>query len=132
MTEKTLARTRELLEAAGRARPQAGTVEQQAADYYAAYLDEAAIEAKGVAPLTPLLERIGAVDSKPALARLLGEELRADVDALNNTDFYTDRLFGLWVTAALNEPATNTPYCCRAGWTCPTASTTSKRLPAWP
>jgi hypothetical protein len=36
------------------------------------------------------------VDSKPALARLLGEELRADVDALNNNRLLYRRLFGLW------------------------------------
>ena len=53
MSEVAAERTRALLEAAGTASPAPGTVEQQAADYYASYMDEAAIEAKGLAPLQP-------------------------------------------------------------------------------
>ena len=115
MTEKTLLRTRELLEAAGKARPQPGTVEQQVADYYAAYLDEAAIEAKGAgaAGAARRADRRRRLEVGPGAN--LGEELRADVDALNNTDLYTDRLFGLWVTAGLNDPGTNTPYLLQGG-----------------
>jgi hypothetical protein len=90
-------------------------VQQQAADYYASYMDEAGIEATGTAPLKPLLDRIAAIDSASSLSRALGEELRADVDALNATDFYTDRLFGLWVTADLNAPTASVPYLLQGG-----------------
>ena len=90
-------------------------MQQQAADYYASYMDEAGIEAKALAPLAPMLERIAAIDSHAALSRALGEELRADVDALNNTNFRTDRLFGVWVTAALDDPATSRPYLLQGG-----------------
>ena len=38
------------------------------------------------------------------LARVLGATLRADVDALNATNFYTDNLFGLWVAQDLDDP----------------------------
>jgi len=44
MTEETAQRTRQLLEEAARVEPAAGTVRQQAADYYASYMDEAEIE----------------------------------------------------------------------------------------
>src|ERR1051325_6638459 len=44
MTEEAASRTRELLESAAKASPAAGTVQQQAADYYASYIDEAGIE----------------------------------------------------------------------------------------
>ena len=115
MAEDAAERTRALLEAAGKASPAPGTIEQQAADYYASYMDDAGIEAKGLAPLQPMLARIAAIDSPAALSRALGEELRADVDALNNTNFRTDRLFGVWVTAALDDPATSRPYLLQGG-----------------
>jgi len=115
MIEDTATRTRQLLEEAGRASAAAGTVQQQAADFYASYMDEAAIEAKGLAPLKPLLDRIAAIDSVPGLSRALGDEVRADVDALNSTNFHTDRLFGVWVTGNLNDPATSVPYLLQGG-----------------
>ena len=115
MSEIAAQRTRELLEAAVTPAPAAGTVQQQAADYYASYMDEAGIEAKGLSTLKPLLDRIAAIDSHGALSRALGEELRADVDALNNTNFRTDRLFGVWVTAALDDPSTSRPYLLQGG-----------------
>ena len=115
LTEQAAERTRGLLEDAAKASPAAGTVQQQSADYYASYMDEAAIEAKGLTPLKPVLDRFAAIDSHAALSRVLGEELRADVDALNNTNFRTDRLFGVWITAALDDPAATRPYLLQGG-----------------
>ena len=46
---------------------------------------------------------------------MLGETLRADVDALNNTNFFTENLFGLWVAGGLNDPAHNMPYLMQGG-----------------
>ena len=48
MSEAAAERTRALLEAAGKASPVSGTVQQQAADYYASYMDDAGIEAKEI------------------------------------------------------------------------------------
>jgi putative endopeptidase len=115
LAEETARRTRELLEAAARSSAPAGSAERQVGDYYAAYLDERAIEAGGTRPLRPMLARIDAIHDKTALARALGEDLRADVDPLNNTDFHTDRLFGLWVSPDLQEPASNAPYLLQGG-----------------
>jgi putative endopeptidase len=115
MTEDAAVRTRELLESAAKASPTAGSVQQQAADYYAGYMDEPTIESKGLAPLKPMLDRIAAIDSLSTLSRALGEELRADVDALNATNFHTDRLFGVWVTADLNDPSKSVPYLLQGG-----------------
>jgi putative endopeptidase len=115
MSEDTAAKTRDLLEEAGRANPAENTVQQQAADYYASSMDAAGIEARGLAPLRPMLDAIAAIDTRARLARALGEALRADVDALNATDFHTDRLFGVWVTASMNEPSTSVPYLLQGG-----------------
>ena len=48
-------------------------IEAEVGDYYAACTDEAAIEAKGLEPIRPALARVGAISSKKAFFRLLGE-----------------------------------------------------------
>lgn len=45
-------------------------------DFYASFMNEKAVDAAGIAPLTPTLDRIKAVDGKPALAREMGALLR--------------------------------------------------------
>jgi putative endopeptidase len=115
LSEATNRRTRELLEEAAAAGAPAGSIQRKVGDFYAAFMDEAGIEARGVAPLRPALERAAAVKDKLELARLLGEELRADVDPLNNTDFHTDRLLGLWVAPDLNAPGRYVPYLLQGG-----------------
>jgi putative endopeptidase len=114
LAEEADARTRALLEKAGR-EAAAGSDARKAGDYYAAFMDEASIERRGVAPLKERLDRIGAIADRRALAEVLGESLRADVDALNNTDFYTDNLFGLWVAQDFNDPTHNTGYLLQGG-----------------
>ncbi|KRG43709.1 peptidase M13 [Stenotrophomonas panacihumi] len=106
--------TRDIIEGAS-ANDRASGEEKKIGDYYAAFMDEAGIEAKGVAPVQPELDAIAQIADKQALARELGGELRADVDLLNATDFYTDRLFGLWVTADLMQPERYAPYLVQGG-----------------
>ncbi|MGV8961043.1 MAG: M13 family metallopeptidase [Stenotrophomonas sp.] len=114
IAEKTLADTRAILEQA-RDNPSARGEAKQIGDYYAAFLDETAIESRGLTPLQPQLEAINQLADKAALARTLGGELRADVDLLNATNFYTDRLFGLWVSVDLLQPGRNAPYLVQGG-----------------
>lgn len=92
-----------------------GSEARKVGDYYDAYMDEKAIESKGLNPLKAELEEINSVANKTALARVIGSELRADVDPLNNTNFYTDRLFGLWVSPDFNNPNRNVPYILQGG-----------------
>ena len=61
----------------------------------------AGIDAAGLAPIKPDLDRIAAIADVNGLSRVLGEQLRADVDPLNATDFATENLFGVFVTQAL-------------------------------
>jgi endothelin-converting enzyme/putative endopeptidase len=84
-------------------------------DYYNAYMNEAAIEEKGIAPLKPMLSKIDAIKDKAGLTRALGESLRADVDPLNNTNFFTENLFGLWVAPGFHDPDRNMPYLLQGG-----------------
>ncbi len=107
-------RTAELIRQAGSA-PRDAADARRIGDYYAAYMNEAAIEAQGLAPLQPELAAIAALADRKALAGYLGALLRADVDPLNATDFYTDRLFGLWVSPDLDQPARNMAYLLQGG-----------------
>ena len=55
---------RRIIEAAAAAHPASGTPEQQIGDYYAAFMDEAAIESTGLAPAQADLQRIAAATSR--------------------------------------------------------------------
>jgi putative endopeptidase len=108
-------RTAELIRNAGASKPAGGTEARKIADYYDGYMDLATIERNGLGPLAPELAEIRALSSKSALAHLFGKQLRADVDPLNNTEFHTDRLFGLWVSPDFNDPDRNAPYLLQGG-----------------
>jgi predicted metalloendopeptidase len=89
--------------------------ERRIGAFYASVMDEKVIEAKGLAPLQPQLAAIAALTDRRGLARYIGSTLRADVDPLNNTDFQTEHLFGVWVTQALEDPTTTVPYLLQGG-----------------
>jgi len=108
-------RTAALIEEAAKADAPAGSNTRKIADLYNSYMDEATIEAKGLAPLRSQLEAIAAIHDQRALARALGESLRADVDALNNTNFHTANLFGLWVAPGFNESEHYAAYLLQGG-----------------
>jgi putative endopeptidase len=110
-TEKRLA---DLIQAAGKtAAP--GSDARRVADFYAAYLDEAAIEQKGLAPLQPELDAIAAIKDSKGLATALGGTLRADVDVLNATNFETSNIFGLWIAQDLDDPSRYVPFVLQGG-----------------
>ena len=88
---------------------------RQMGDYYAAFMDEESIAAKGAAPITTELAAIAEIADKKALATALGESLRADVDLLNATNYHTDHLFGLWVSQDLNKPSDYAAYLVQGG-----------------
>jgi putative endopeptidase len=114
LAEETNQRIAKMIEGLGADKGNSGEA-RKVADYYNAYMNEAAIEAKGTAPIKPTLARIDAIKDKAGVVRALGESLRADVDPLNNTDFQTENLFGLWVAQGLNDPAHNMPYLLQGG-----------------
>ncbi len=115
LAEEASQRTRKLIEEAASANAPEGSEVRKLGDAFASFMDEAAIEAKGVAPLKPELDRIAAISTRSELATVLGDTLRADVDALNTGHVTTDRLFGLWVTEDLNEPSRYAPYLLQGG-----------------
>jgi len=108
-------RTLGLIEETVKANPPAGSSTRKIADLYNSFMDEATIESKGLAPLRPHLDAVAAIRDKHELARALGESLRSDVDALNNTNFHTPNLFGLWVAPGFNDSDHYAPYLLQGG-----------------
>lgn len=108
-------RTASLIEELAHGSAAPGSGQRKVADLYNSYMDEPGIEAKKTEPLRPLLDAIAAVKDKRDLARVLGGSLRSDVDALNNTNFHTPNLFGLWVAPDFNDSEHYTAYLLQGG-----------------
>ncbi len=107
-----------------RANAPAGSSQRKIADLYNSYMDEAAIDAKGWRRCNRISRPLPAIHNKKELAYALGQTLRADVDALNNTNFHTANLFGCGWRPASTIPITTPLTCCRAACNFPIASTT--------
>jgi putative endopeptidase len=88
---------------------------RKAGDYYAAFMNEAAVEKAGTKPLAAPLAAIAKIGDRRALARALGASLRADVDMLNASHLHTPRLFGLWVEEDMNDPSRTAGYLIQGG-----------------
>ncbi|MGH9522181.1 MAG: M13 family metallopeptidase [Terriglobales bacterium] len=111
--------TAALIEQMAKSNPAAGTEQRKIADLYASYMNEAAIEKNGMAELRPHIDAINAIKDKRDLAKALGASLRADVDPLNNTNFHTANLFGLWTAPGFEDADHYTPYLLQGGLTLP-------------
>ena len=108
-------RTAALIEEVAKSNAAPSSGPRKIADLYNSYMDEAGIEAKGLTPLKPHLDTIAAVKDKRELAFVLGKTLRADVDALNNTNFHTANLFGLWVAPGFGDSEHYAAYLLQGG-----------------
>ena len=65
-------RVRELIETAAASQPSTGSAAQKIGDYYAAFIDQAGIEAQGLTPVQEDLKRISAANSRQDIATLFG------------------------------------------------------------
>lgn len=113
LNEQVQNRTRILIEDA--AKTPSNSEAAKVGDFYASYMDRAAIEAKSIAPLQPQLTAITAIADKARLATVMGASLRADVDPLNNTNFHTENLFGIWVAPGFDDPDHYSAYLLQGG-----------------
>ena len=73
-------RTRAVIEDAAKANPAPGSVEAKIGTTYASFMDQAAIEKAGAAPLKPYLDRIAAIKTPTELATAFGEATRHGMD----------------------------------------------------
>lgn len=92
-----------------------GLEARKVGDYYATFMDEAGIEAKGLAPVKDALAAIASIHDHAGLSRALGASLRADVDVLNRGETHTEHLFGLWVAQDLNDPSHYSAFLLQGG-----------------
>ncbi|MGN2247709.1 M13 family metallopeptidase [Frateuria sp. GZRR35] len=113
--QKAEKRNAQIVREAGASHPAAGSDQRKIADYYAAFMNEAAIEKAGLSPLKPELDRIDAIRNRSDLSRVLGGQLRADVDPINATNYHTEHLFGLFVAQGLEDPSHNIAYLLQGG-----------------
>jgi len=109
----------DLIEEASRSGAPANSPRRRVGDLYQSYMNEATIEAQGTKPLAAPLKEIAAIRDRTQLARALGQTLRADVDALNNTNFHTPNLFGSWVAPSFQDTAHYTAYLMQGGLALP-------------
>jgi predicted metalloendopeptidase len=115
LVDLTRNRIAELVQSAGALAPPPGSDARKIGDYYASFMDEATIESLGLRPVQPKLDRIAAIADREALSRALGATLRADVDAFNATNFYTDNVLGLWVAQDLDEASRYSAFLLQGG-----------------
>jgi putative endopeptidase len=72
MRDRSDARVRQIVEDLAQAKHAPGSIEQKIGDFYASFMDEAAIDQAGLAPVQPWLAEIDAVQTPAQLARLVG------------------------------------------------------------
>ncbi|MDR7103185.1 putative endopeptidase [Croceicoccus sp. BE223] len=96
-----------------------GTAQDAVRRYHAAFMDVAAIEKAGLAPVQGQIARYDRIATNEDLSRALGQQLRADVDPFNWSDVETPHLFGLFVSAPLSG-GENEPYLLPGGLSLPT------------
>jgi putative endopeptidase len=94
LVKKTNQRVRALIQGADALEPFRGSVTQKIGDYYASFIDEDGIEAKGLTPLATELAVISAISNQTSLSAYLGTTLNSEVDGLTDSAAH---IFGVWV-----------------------------------
>ncbi|MFT7722777.1 MAG: M13 family metallopeptidase [Roseateles sp.] len=97
-------RVRTIIEELAKRKARPGSVEQKVGGFYAAYMDTAAIDKAGLAPIKPLLDGIAALRTREQLAAWMG----AHMDQLNMP-------VALAVDADAKDPGTNLLMTWQAG-----------------
>src|SRR4029079_8008441 len=95
LNDQTDKRVADLIQQVAKGSAPANSERSKIGLYYTTFMDTGAIEKAGLKPLRATLDSISAIRDRRQLAQFLGSTLRADVDALNSTNFYTENLLGL-------------------------------------
>lgn len=93
----------------------AGSPARAVADYRAAWLDEARLDARGLAPLSPILDSIDRLRDKAGLTRLLGRWIGVDVDPLSFGIYQSARLLGVSVEPGIDGEKINPAFLVQGG-----------------
>ena len=100
LVARTSQRVRDLIQQAAATHSAESSVAQKVGDYYASFVDEGSIQAKGMAPLADEMALISAISNKASLSAYLGSTLNSEVDGLTGN---ADHIFGVWVNQSFTE-----------------------------
>jgi predicted metalloendopeptidase len=100
LVARTSQRVRDLIQEAAAAQSAKGSVAQKVGDYYASFMDESSIGAKGMTPLADEMAMISAITNKASLSAYLGATLNTEVDGLTGN---ADHIFGAWVNQSFTD-----------------------------
>lgn len=105
LRDQSQERTRLVIEGAAKTNAAPGSDAAKVGDFYASFMDEAAINAKGVAPIKPALDAIAGISTTSELAKALGAANRIGVDTP----------FGLGVLQNIKQPDIMSVYMGQGG-----------------
>lgn len=100
LVARTGQRVGDLIQEAASAQPAKGSIAQKVGDYYASFMDESSIDAKGMTALADEMAAIAAINSKKSLSAYLGTTLNTEVDGLTGN---ADHVFGVWVNQSFTD-----------------------------
>jgi predicted metalloendopeptidase len=112
LMERNAERVRGLIQEASINHSADGAIAQKVGDYYSSFMDQAAIESKGLAPLADSLSRISAISDKSTLSAYLGTTLGSEVDGLTAN---SDHIFGIWINQGFDDASHNLPHIWQGG-----------------
>ncbi|MEP6763569.1 MAG: M13 family metallopeptidase [Gemmatimonadaceae bacterium] len=92
-----------------------GSNARKVADFRAAYMNDAAIEAQGLAPIKKQLDSIGHLENKATLTRFLGHAMPADVDPLNVGIYQSSHVLGFAVERSIHGEKTYDAFLVQGG-----------------
>lgn len=112
LKEKTSQQVRDLIHSAGAVQSSKGSITQRVGDYYLGFMDEDAIEARGMSPLAKELTAIAAIQDSSSLSAYLGGTLNSEIDGLTNN---SDHIFGVWINQGFEDSEHNLPHLWQGG-----------------
>jgi putative endopeptidase len=110
-----------IVKEAAQSQAPAGSSQRKIADLYASYMNAKKLDSLGLTPLQAELSKVSSIRDKHELAAVLGGRLRADVDPLNDTNFHTMHLFGLWTSPGFRDGSNYAVYLLQGGLVLPSS-----------
>jgi putative endopeptidase len=112
LNERNAQRVRDLIRGTATSRAVNGSIEQKVGDFYASFMDQSAIDSKGLAPLADTLNQISAITDKSSLSAYLGTTLGGEIEGLTAN---SDHLFGVWINQGFDDATHNLPHLWQGG-----------------
>jgi predicted metalloendopeptidase len=112
LAEKTSRQVQDLIQNAASTHATKDIVVQKIGDYYASFLDQGGIEAKGFSPLASEMTRIASISDDTSLSAYLGTTLNSEVEGLTSN---ADHIFGIWINQGFEDSDHNLPHIWQGG-----------------